>query len=215
MTSTEINSEISSNLEKIAKAKAEIVSNTASRVDWQQSYDKQSKKDPYKLQMVNLRTQQIDRDMALVKQLEDRNVVLNNQLGTIAQDESKAKADKAERDLIESKAKAEAEKKLADKGLTPESILAEQKAKAKVEEDLAKAKAEVEQIKAKAEADVTKQKADYELAQRQKADNEMAIKMAKESQPKGMNPILKISLIALGVAGVMIGGFLLVKKMKK
>lgn len=212
MTATEINSEISSNIEKITKAKAEIVSNKASRADWQQSYDKQSKKDPYKLQTVNLRTTQIDRDEALVKQLEDRNVVLNNQLGTIAQDESRAKSDKAERDLIESKAKAESEKKLADKGLTPESILADQKAKAKVEEDLAKAKADVDKIKATAEADILKVKSDYELAQRQKADNEMAVKMAKESAPKGMNPILKISLIALGVAGVMIGGFLLVKK---
>lgn len=58
-------------------------------------------------------------------------------------------------------------------------------------------------------------KADYELAQQQKADNEMAVQMAKESNPKGMNTILKKTLIALVVIGVVIGGYLLVKKMKK
>lgn len=212
MTATEINSEISSNLEKIAKAKLEIIANTSSRAEWQRKYDSDKKKSPEDFATIQRRTQQIQAGEDLVKQLEARNVVLNNQLGTIAQDESKAKADKAERDLIESKSKAESEKKLADKGLTPESILADQKAKAKVEEDLAKAKADVEKIKATAEADILKVKSDYELAQKQKADNEMAVKMAKETEPKGMNPILKISLIALGVAGAMIGGYLLVKK---
>jgi hypothetical protein len=58
-------------------------------------------------------------------------------------------------------------------------------------------------------------KADYELAQLQKADNEMAIQMAKESNPKGMNTILKKTLIALGVIGVVIGVYLLIKKNKK
>lgn len=58
-------------------------------------------------------------------------------------------------------------------------------------------------------------KADYELAQQQKADNEMAVQMAKESNPKGMNTILKKTLIALGVIGVVIGGYLLIKKNKK
>ena len=85
----------------------------------------------------------------------------------------------------------------------------------KAEEDLAKAKADVESIKAKAEADVLKVKADYELAQKQKADNERAIQMAKENNQKVMNPILKKSLIALGVIGVVIGVYLLIKKNKK
>ena len=212
MTATEINSEISENVQKIADAKRRIASNINSRDDWQNQYNQQKKKDPYNLQVVQARNVSIKADEDTVKTLEDRNKVLNNQLSVIADDESKAKKDKAERDLIESKAKADSEKKLAEKGLTPEGILAEQQAKAKAESDLAKAKADVESIKAKADADVLKVKADYELAQRQKADNEMAIKLAKESQPKGMSPILKISLIALGVAGVMIGGFLLVKK---
>lgn len=58
-------------------------------------------------------------------------------------------------------------------------------------------------------------KADYELAQQQKADNERAIQMAKENNQKVMNPILKKSLIALGVIGVVIGVYLLIKKNKK
>jgi hypothetical protein len=58
-------------------------------------------------------------------------------------------------------------------------------------------------------------KADYELAQLQKADNEIAIQMAKENTQKQMNPILKKSLIALGVIGVVIGVYLLIKKNKK
>jgi hypothetical protein len=58
-------------------------------------------------------------------------------------------------------------------------------------------------------------KADSELAQQQKADNEMSVQMENKSTPKGMNPILKKSLIALGVIGAVIGGYLLIKKNKK
>ena len=95
----------------------------------------------------------------------------------------------------------ETAKSLASQGKTIQSVEKEAEARAKATEK-----------KADNEAKIIKDKADLELAKQQKADNEMAVKMAKESASKGMNPILKISLIALGVAGVMIGGFLLVKK---
>jgi hypothetical protein len=98
----------------------------------------------------------------------------------------------------------ETEKTLASQGKTTASVEKEAEGRAKAVEK-----------KAETEAKIIKDKADLELAKQQKLDNEMAVKMAKENAPKGMNPILKISLIALGVAGVMIGGFLLVKKMKK
>jgi hypothetical protein len=69
---------------------------------------------------------------------------------------------------------------------------------------------------AKAVADATKIKAENEAKiEKEKADLDLSIKVAKENEPKGMNPILKISLISLGVAGALIGGYLLVKKMKK
>lgn len=212
MTAQEINEEIAKNIAKIEDLRRKVQSNYASYLDWQRKYDGDKKKSPEDLVTINSRKAAIESDNLLIVDLTNRNKTLNNNLVTLAQDESKEKKDKAERDLIESKAKAESEKKLAEKGLTPEMLLEEQKGKAKAEAELAKAKADVETIKAKAEADAVKQKADYELAKQQKADNEMAVKMAKENAPKGMNPILKISLIALGVAGAMIGGYLLVKK---
>ena len=219
MTKAEIQKEISDNIKKLELFNTQLNSLISSRDAWYVQRDRSA----YHAQQWSTRKEQVTNKQKEIADLKQRQEDLKSQL-SIAEEqdvkEKKAKEErdlieskaKIERDLIESKAKAESEKKLADKGLTPESILAEQKAKAKAEEDLAKAKADVESIKAKADADVLKVKADYELAQRQKADNEMAIKLAKESQPKGMSPILKISLIALGVAGVMIGGFLLVKK---
>jgi len=197
MTKAEIQKEISDNVKKLELFNTQLNSLIVSRDDWYTQRDRSA----YHAQQWSTRKEQVSNKQKEIADLKQRQEDLKSQLSIAEEQDLKEKKAKEERDLVESKAKAEAEKKLADKGLTPESILADQKAKA-----------EVEKIKAKAEADVTKQKADYELAQRQKADNEMAIKLAKESQPKGMSPILKISLIALGVAGVMIGGFLLVKK---
>lgn len=208
MTKAEIQKEISDNVKKLELFNTQLNSLISSRDDWYTQRDRSA----YHAQQWSTRKEQVSNKQKEIADLKQRQEDLKSQLSIAEEQDVKEKKAKEERDLIESKAKAEAEKKLAEKGLTPESILAEQQAKAKAESDLAKAKADVESIKAKADADVLKVKADYELAQRQKADNEMAIKLAKESQPKGMSPILKISLIALGVAGVMIGGFLLVKK---
>jgi uncharacterized membrane protein YqiK len=215
MTAKEINDEIAENIAKVEDLRRKVQSWFTSLISYQKKYDGDKNKSASDLQYINTLKVQIDNGNLTIVDLLKRNETLNNNLVTLAEDESKAKKDKAERDLIESKAKADSEKKLAEKGLTPEMLLEEQKGKAKAEAELAKAKADVESIKAKAEADVLKQKADYEIAKQQQADNEIALKKAKEEAPKGMNPILKISLIALGVAGVMIGGFLLVKKMKK
>jgi uncharacterized membrane protein YqiK len=201
-TSDEINREIAKNIEALAlatKFRAEFEKGEAEFADW---YSRLKDKRPDVIQTSQEYGRKKNVEAQKIATLTERNKVLNEQLPNVLKEEQKARENKAERDLIETKAKAkaeeeqskakgEAQKKLAEKGLTPESILAEQKAKAKAESDLAKAKADLE---------------------KQKADNEMALKMAKENVPKGMNPILKISLIALGVAGVMIGGFLLVKK---
>jgi multidrug efflux pump subunit AcrA (membrane-fusion protein) len=208
MTKAEIQKEISDNVKKLELFNTQLNSLISSRDEWYVQRDRSA----YHAQQWSNRKELASNKQKEIADLKQRQEDLKSQLSIAEEQDLKEKKAKEERDLIESKAKAEAEKKLADKGLTPESVLAEQQAKAKAESDLAKAKADAETIKAKADSDIAKQKADYELAQRQKADNEMAIKLAKESQPKGMSPILKISLIALGVAGVMIGGFLLVKK---
>jgi hypothetical protein len=105
-------------------------------------------------------------------------------------------------------------KQLETAQATAETLAKQGKTISSVEKD-AEAKAKAVEKKAETEAKIIKDKADSELAKQQMLDNEMALKMAKETAKKGMNPILKISLISLGVAGALIGGYLLVKKLKK
>lgn len=182
MTTSEINSEIASNLEKIAEAQRKKTSYYASQLDWQRKYDTDKKKSPEDAVTIATRKTQVQEQADIIKSLEDRNKVLNSQLAS----------------------SIETEKTLASQGKTTASVEKEAEAKARAIEK-----------KAENEAKIIKDKADLELAKQQKLENEMAVKMAKETAPKGMNPILKISLISLGVAVAIIGGYLLVKKMKK